>query len=67
MAAACSATVSGADSSAPKAEPSLFDKVWNYVDLYKNEENPVVQRVQFTCRFQLDYAIVNADHGDHDE
>jgi phosphate-selective porin OprO and OprP len=66
-AAAYSPTLHAADSPAPKPDPSIFDKIWSYTDLYKNEKNPVVQRVQFTGRFQLDYALVDADQGDHDE
>jgi phosphate-selective porin OprO and OprP len=66
-AAAYAPTVHAADSPDPKPDPSIFDKIWSYTDLYKNEKNPVVQRVQFTGRFQLDYALVDADQGDHDE
>jgi phosphate-selective porin OprO and OprP len=67
LAVASSAAALGADSDPNKAEPSLFDQVWSYADLYKNDEHPVLQRLQFTGRFQLDYAIVEADQGDHDE
>lgn len=56
-----------ADAAARKAEPSVFDRVWSYADLYKNEENDVLQRLQFTGRFQLDYAVVDATQGDTDE
>jgi phosphate-selective porin OprO and OprP len=61
------ASLGAALAAAPKAEPSAYDKIWSYADLYKNEENPVVQRVQFTGRFQLDYSVVDAEQGDHDE
>ena len=58
---------SGADSSATKPEPSIYDKVWRYTEWYNNEENPVIQKFNFTGRFQLDYAVVDADQGHHDE
>ena len=50
--------------------PSTYDKIWNgltnwYVD--KENDNPIVQRVVFTGRFQHDLAMVRADEGDHDE
>ena len=48
----CVSPVSGAEPG-PDGE-SVFDQVWSYADLYKNEENPVAQRVSFTGRFQLD-------------
>ena len=48
--------------------PSTYDKIWtNFTDWYNDKENPVVQRVLFTGRFQHDFAIVEADQGDHEE
>jgi phosphate-selective porin OprO/OprP len=48
--------------------PSTYDKIWtNFTDWYNDKENPVVQRVLFTGRFQHDFAIVEADQGDHRE
>jgi phosphate-selective porin OprO and OprP len=45
--------------------PSTFDKIWtNFTDWYNEKENPVVQRVLFTGRFQHDLAMVEADEGD---
>lgn len=50
-----------------KVEPSIYDKIWRYADWYHNEDNPVIQRFQFTGRFQLDYAFVDAEQGaDHE-
>ena len=51
----------------PPAEPSIYDRIWRFAEWYRNDDNPIVQRVQFSGRFQQDYARVNADQGDHDE
>jgi len=58
---------SGASVTSNAPEPSIFDKVWSAADLYKNEQNSAVQRIQFTGRFQLDYSMLNADQDDHEE
>ncbi len=48
--------------------PSAYDRLWaKFTNWYDDKENPVVQRVVFTGRFQHDLAIVNADQGDHRE
>lgn len=48
--------------------PSTYDKIWtNLTDWYNDKENPVVQRVLFTGRFQHDFAVVESDQGDHRE
>src|SRR5262245_10134332 len=53
---------------AEKKPPSTYDKIWsNLTDWYVNSESPVVQRVIFTGRFQHDFAVVDADQGDHNE
>jgi len=45
--------------------PSTYDKIWSKLtDWYNDKENPVVQRVLFTGRFQHDLAMVEADQGD---
>lgn len=60
-----------AQSAAPKPaekQPSNYDKVWaKFTNWYDDKENPVVQRVVFTGRFHQDFAIVEADQGDHRE
>lgn len=49
---------------APKP-PSTYDKIWaKFTNWYDDKENPVVQRVLFTGRFQHDLALVEADQGD---
>jgi len=48
--------------------PSTYDKIWaKFTNWYDDKENPVVQRVLFTGRFQHDLAMVEADQGDHKE
>lgn len=49
-------------------QPSTYDKIWSkFTNWYDDKDNPVVQRVIFTGRFQHDFAIVEADQGDHRE
>lgn len=52
---------------AEKKEPSIYDKIWRFTNWYDNKENPVVQRVVFTGRYQHDFALVEADQGDTTE
>jgi phosphate-selective porin OprO and OprP len=52
---------------APQPSPSTFDRIWKFSEWYNNSANPVVQRVQFSGRFQHEFAYVNSDQGDHDE
>ncbi len=64
---AVGASAQGDRKPAPKP-PSTYDKIWtNFTDWYNDKENPVVQRVLFTGRFQEDYATVEADQGSHSE
>ena len=57
-----------ARSEAGPKQPSTYDKIWaNFTNWYDDKENPVVQRVLFTGRFQHDFAIVDADQGDTEE
>ena len=43
--------------------PSTYDQIWRFARWYDNEDNPVVQSVLFSGRFQVDYASVDADGG----
>ena len=52
---------------AAQPEPSIYDRVWRFAEWYRNDKARFVQRVQFTGRYQHDFALVNADQGDHDE
>jgi phosphate-selective porin OprO/OprP len=47
--------------------PSIYDRIWRFAEWYRNDKARVVQRVQFSGRYQHDYARVNSDQGDHDE
>src|SRR6187402_1560343 len=64
-------SAASAQSSQPKPaekKPSIYDRIWAPLTTwYDDKENPVVQRVIFTGRFQYDLATVNADQGEHDE
>lgn len=51
----------------PAKKLSAFEQIWGSAQLYKNDENPVIQSFNFTGRFQLDYAVVDSDQGNHDE
>ena len=55
-----------AASNAPKPE-SIYDRIWKFSQVYENPKNPVVQRVLFTGRFHQDFAVLDADQGDHQE
>jgi phosphate-selective porin OprO/OprP len=58
----------GVSSAVPQEKkPSVYDRIWKYTRLYENEENRVIQSLVLSGRFQLDYANVDADQGDHDE
>jgi phosphate-selective porin OprO/OprP len=49
----------------PELTPSLYDKIWRQARLYESQTNPVIQSLDFTGRFQVDYATINqADFDD---
>jgi len=58
---------SGTQAPASEPKPSTYDKIWKFAQLYNNEENPAVQNLLFTGRFQYEYAALDADEGSHDE
>lgn len=63
-----SASAQGAPQKPAERPPSSYDKIWaKFTNWYDDKENPVVQRVIFTGRFQHDFAIVESDQGDHRE
>jgi phosphate-selective porin OprO/OprP len=47
--------------------PSMFDRLWKFADWYSSDTNPVVQRLQFSGRFQYEFATLDADQDDHSE
>ena len=46
---------------------SVYDKIWKFAEWYNNEENPVVQNLLFSGRFQYEYATLDADQGSNSE
>ena len=56
-----------ASTAAAQDEPSGFDRAWQFAEWYENEDNPVVQSMVLSGRFQADYARVSDDGVRHDE
>jgi phosphate-selective porin OprO/OprP len=55
-----------AQAAAPE-KPSIYDRIWKFSEWYSDDNNPVVQKILFTGRFQHDFVVLDADQGDHDE
>jgi phosphate-selective porin OprO and OprP len=65
-AAAHAQTAQTAGAATPEA--STYDRIWAaFTQVYKDDENPVVQQVLFTGRYQHDFTAIDADQGDLDE
>lgn len=45
--------------SEPDAFKSMMDEAWSKVVLYENPENPHIQKLAFTGRLHLDYAMID--------
>ena len=61
-------TATGTAAQSKDATPGTYDKIWQQLTTwYDNKENPVVQRVLFTGRFQHDFNTIDADQGEHEE
>jgi len=58
---------SGGQAASAEKPESIYDRIWKFSEVYEDSSNPVVQRVLFTGRFHQDFAMVDADEGDHDE
>lgn len=65
--AAARTTVAAERQAAPERKRSAYDRIWQFAEWYTNDDAPVVQRVQFSGRYQHDFAAIDADQGDHDE
>lgn len=53
---------------ASEKAPSVYDHLWGaFTEWYRDDDNPVVQRVLLTGRFQYDYTRIDADQGNWDE
>jgi phosphate-selective porin OprO/OprP len=49
---------------AAEAPASIYDRIWRFAEWYSDDENPVVQRVLFSGRYQHEYALVDSDEGE---
>ena len=56
-----------AQSQTAEEPPSTFDRIWKFADWYSDSSNPAVQRIQFSGRYQHEFATLDADEGDHSE
>jgi len=45
----------------------VYKKVWKFAEWYKNDQNPIVQNLLFSGRFQYEYAAIDSDQGNHHE
>ena len=44
--------------------PSTYDKLWgSFTEWYRDDSNPIVQRVLLSGRFHYDYAFIDSDQG----
>lgn len=57
----------GAQTPTSEKNLSSYDRIWKFAEWYNNEQNPVLQSLLFTGRFQYEYAALDADQGTHDE
>lgn len=48
-------------------DQSAYDRIWNAVNWYQNDDNPIVQSMVLTGRFQADYARVGDIGTSYDE
>jgi phosphate-selective porin OprO/OprP len=56
------ASTSAQSTQRPAPPPSTYDKIWSrFTNWYDHKENPVLQRLIFTGRWQHDLAIVDTD------
>ncbi|HVQ63609.1 MAG TPA: hypothetical protein VMT78_03675, partial [Terriglobia bacterium] len=39
----------------------VYKKVWKFAEWYKNDQNPIVQNLLFSGRFQYEYAAIDSD------
>ena len=48
-------------------EGSTYDDIWRFAEWHEAQDDPTVQSVLFSGRFQYEYAAVNGDHESHQE
>ena len=46
---------------------SIYDRIWTFAQWYRDDSNPVVQRVLFSGRYQHEFTTLHAEEGDVDE
>ncbi len=51
---------------APAKEASIFDEIWSWPSIYKNNEAEILNEIRFVGRFQVDQYNVDSDLG-HDQ
>ncbi len=67
--AADAGTVTAPNAPVPEVpkEESTLDKIWSLATLYKNKENPVIQKLAFTGRYHGQYGWLDSDQGNYDD
>ena len=58
---------SEADRSAVSALTKFSDRVWGFVTLYDNPDNPVIEKFAIRGRFQADFPLFHSDQGHYSE
>lgn len=61
-----SATPAKLDGAVQSKEQSIYDRLWSLAQLYRNHENPIIEQIDLTGRFQLDYFHVGSGRGGND-
>ena len=57
----------GTNAGQPASKEDVYKKVWKFAEWYKNDQNPVVQSLLFSGRFQYEYAHIDSDQGNNSE
>lgn len=53
------------DTAVQAKEKSIYDRIWSLAQIYKDNNNHILEELDFTGRFQMDYFNVNSDQGDN--
>ena len=48
-------------------QPSVYDRIWRFAEWYNNEDNPALQNIFSSGRFQYEYSTLDADQDSHSE
>lgn len=60
---ACAPIANAQDHATEFVEPNIFEKIWSYTTLYKDDLNPLLQEFKLRGRYQGQYWDVDADQG----